>query len=1182
MARNLHRDADFATAAGLFAEFIRNHPTSERLADARLLLARAYRGNSHCDRAIPAYESFFVEHAEDLRVPEAREERAVCLQAEERFPDAARSFEEIQRRFPARESAAPVLLAAAANYTLATDHKQAIRVYGKIIEEYAETTQVNAARHRLAQLLFALGNPEAAQALLERVADPSAAALEAPSALLMQGQIRLFLGNLTAAEVVFDELHRRFPGTVQSDSAYVVVASHYAEKRQFSQATKAFSLAFDRVTETEIKARSRIGLADALRQTGQIPEARTHYEALLTDGREDDRNHILLGLAICLGRAGDFPAAFNIFQQLIQAAPNSPEGIASFRELGDLYFRLGNYNSAITRYDAYLRAAPAASGRGKVQLSLARIYAKIGHFEQAIPLMRDLAGKSGTVATAAQFDLGQIHEQHGQPVRALREYIAFLERFPRHERARQAKERVDYINEFTILDPSGYNKLFQQAHLAELSGTPRRVLLMDQAIALFEHHDITNATLLFETYVAQYPDDANRSKAHYYLSESLFKLARQRQLEGQAAQSDSLQRLATQERRILAGLPAADEWSQRAQLGLIEADAVAGEDSTRLGQLEEGYNLFLTQHPEADNPLREQVLLRLADAQRLQPAAEKREQALQNYQRLLAEFPDGAKASSAIFGIGQCHALAGELEAASDSLSRILRDFPSDPLSPVVLLELGELLVGQGKQTAAVARLEELLLAYPAFPRRRFAQRHLADAYYATGDYDAAIKRYDAWLSGAAHTEEVTEVERRLATSYRQMKKFETALVVLRRALVRDPQSVSADSMSYAQAELLVELGSTEEAIDHFLDLSTSFPTSPLVPVARRRAGHLLFDAAQFEQAFEAFAPLLQEANAVTHGRAVISLFRINRVEDARKSAKAFRKRFKEEAEWLIRFRLEEGRQLLRAKEYERAMKELEEVAEKGGAWSDDGAYHIAAALWQQNQDAPSEEAAAAALHAQLGFLTNHPDSPLAVAVHLRLGNYYYGLGRPLQAAGSFKRALSTQSATETEKQQAVWMLVKSYQKASQHDEAHRTLRRLLSEFPEHPERPLAELELGIILGQKGQDQAAIAQFEKVLEWAEGEQAAEALYYIGESYRNMGQYREAIHNYYRVSYYGATASANWITTADYKRGECHEFLGEPETAIRAWERIVRREGTTNPFGVEAQKRIDLLRQRINQ
>ena len=178
-----------------------------------------------------------------------------------------------------------------------------------------------------------------------------------------------------------------------------------------------------------------------------------------------------------------------------------------------------------------------------------------------------------------------------------------------------------------------------------------------------------------------------------------------------------------------------------------------------------------------------------------------------------------------------------------------------------------------------------------------------------------------------------------------------------------------------------------------------------------------------------------------------------------------------------------------------------------------------------------------------------------------------------------FKRVL--QRATRPELgQEAIWRLLQSYQRAHEYDEAHKTAELLLRDFPDHPRTRDVLLEIGIILKEKGQYGRAIAQLEDVLEWAEGNQASEARFYIGESYQNMGEYRKAIQAYYRVSFHGADGFSQWITSADYKRAQCHESLAEYATAISVYQRIVQREGSDSPQGGLAAERIGVLRQRL--
>ena len=1178
LARNLFRDAhDYATAAELFAEFIRNYPDSQHLAEARLMLARSYKNSGRCREAIATYESFYQEYPDHLETAAARRERADCLAAEGKHLEAAQAYEEVQRRFSASEFAAQVLLDAAANYTSGGEPEQAIRAYRKVIAEYGRQPQVYAARYRLAKLLFAKGRSEEAQQLLAEIAEAEPPAPEAASALLLSGRIDLFLGDKEAADQRFALLQKRFPASAQADSARLEQADYLYLRRQFAQASDAYRTAHQQIRDSGLKKRALLGLAEALRQSHQTSQALRCYQDLLKDLPSDHPDYFRarLGLAVAYGQAGRFALAVGLFQELIQSGSNQPEAVSALRELARLYQSRGDHARAISWYRRYLQKAEQASDRNQVEFALAHIYAETGDYEEATTIYRRLAERPVPLAVEAQFELARTFEREGLLRPALREYLVLLEQFPASQRAQAARERVEYLREFSVLDPDALSQALQQAWLDELSGRPRQLVELNVAHALYDHHDFANAVRAFEHYAAAYQGESHSAQAQYFLAESLHELARQRQLEDRPQQADSLYHLALQEYRILARA-GESEWSRRAELQLIDLEADTAPDSLRPRLLESGFARFLDRYPEG--PLAARALLGLAEARRrLSRFAE----ATQLYRKLRDQYADSPLAAQALFGLALCRAQMGDDQAAADSLEQLLASYPDNPMAPQVLFELGRLLLRQGKLRDAVTRYQELLWAYPAFPQRRAVQLMLADTFYRLEEYGQAIALYRQLLDGRKAGGQAGYIRRRLAQAYHRKGDFSQALESYRELLAEDPAAAGRDSIYFSQAILLVQLHQEEEAIRSFLKVKETFPNSPLAAQAAARAAHLLFALGRYDQAYRLYQPLLSGTpDPEVYGRAVLALFRMDRLAEARKELKRFTKRLGKDPKWLQRFQLEEGEYYLRRKEYERALKRFRKLEKQGGEWADDAAYYAALALWRQNEADPSPESASRALEAQSRFIEQYPDSPHASDVYLRLGNYHYSLRNYLQAAGAYKRVLE-RPANQDQAQEAIWKLLESYMGAHEYDEAHKVAEQLLQRFPGHPKKREAELEIGIILKEKGQYAQAIAQFEKVLEWAEGNQASEARFYIGESYQNMGEYRKAIEAYYRVSFHGGGFS-QWITSADYKRAQCHESLGEYATAIAVYQRIVQREGSDSPQGELASERIQILRRRLEE
>ena len=1285
VARNLYRDTgDYATAAGLFAEFIRNYPLSPQLADARLMLARSYARSERCPQAVGAYQDFYLEHPDHIGSLEARRERADCLQQEGEHLRAAAAFEEVQHLYSASDFAPQALLEAARSYTAAQSLAEATRVYRRLLKDYSSHPQTQSGRYRLAQLRFAAGDGEGTQRLLTEISTRAPASDLARDALLLSGRLLLFLERPDEARESFDRLDVAFPGSEHADSARVDLAMYLYDRGFFGRAADAFRRARDRIEDPRLRSKASLGLADALRQGGDYEAARQDYQSLLVgdvDPAADGFNAARLGLAVTYGHTDRYSEAVNLFLDLIHpsfpsarnsgqldlpagagesletvsAAAITSQSVVARRELAALYRRRGDLSRAATWFRSYLDLV-AAIGVGefpepvqqqqRVRLDLAQVYDSAGYHQEAVELFQSLASVSGPLSADARFGLAGAYEHAGAYRLALREYGSFLERFPGHLHIGKATDRVEHLKEFTVLDPRGRNRELHQAIIDMLSGHSTRSVRFDLAQSLRRHGDYENAVALLETYVAAYRDDPATPEAQLHLAQSLGKLARQRQLEGLTEEADSLRRLSEQEFRILADAEAGP-WSRRAQLRLVTAEAeLAATDSSQLRILVAGLTGFLDLHGESgelEMDIGARALLQLGNARRQQAettaarlaesapgqrsgadsrgvserpsagqltgadtehtpesdrrvwsASEQLALAATAYRKLQRKYPKSPLVPQARFGLALCRA-SEDVTAATDSLNALLRDIPGSSLIPTVLFELGHALLKQEKRRAGVARFQELLMAYPAFPRRRDVQKQLARAHFELGEYGRAIELYRFLADSDPEADSDGALRRQLAQSLHRNGQFDQALDLYSRLLTARPQSATADSMHLARARLLAQVGRSTDAVEELGRLDAS----PLSPVAGRLAGDILFEGGRFGDAVQMYSPLIEspESGRTVHARRALALFRLDRLKDARRAADKFSKRFGDDSPWPLVFRLEEGRFRLRHREFDRALKLFREIEKDApeipmslaefeetdatlrhmaSAPAVAAAYFAATALWEQNRINPAEELAGAALAAQLDFVDRFPGSPHAAEVHLRLGHYHYDvLDLHLQAARYFRAALEGSGALE-QRRGAIWMLLRCYEKTYEYDEAHRTALRLLREYPDHPRANDVQLKIGSILLEKGQNTEAIAYLEQVLEWAEGDEAAEARFSIGQAFQSMAQYRKAIESYYKVSYHGADSSAMWVTSADYRRAQCYEQLTEYGQAAKVYQRIVQREGSDSAFGRGALERLNLL------
>ena len=1228
-ARNLFRDGDWDTAARKFAEFILDYPTDANLPEARLMLARSFARSdpARCEEAVRTYAVFFENHPEHLSVSEARRERAACFSQLGQFRQAAEALEEVQALFSGSTFAAEVLLKAASNYRRAGDFESAVRTYVRVIEEYPGPDAAHAARYHLARLRFAQGDGNAALVLLRQIDSAAPKSSQARNALLLSERILLVLNRSTEASQFMEQLVKRFADSAHTDSALVDVARFHFDQSRFAEAVTFYEKASARQSSPIPAWRSQVqlGLADALRESGELERAAEIYGQLLSRPEAAASTLALaqLGLATTYSRTGRAREAVPVFLSLIgdnSQRRDSPQStVASsptsrlvwavaVRELAALYRHQGDYTRSSVWYDEYLseadRQGPAfaesTQQQEEVRLQVAKLYSAAGQSDRAIELFEGLQNAASRhLLPEVQRSLAAAFETVGETARALHEYQVFLERFPDHHQARRVRERIELLSEFTIRDQDGLDAALRQGTIAKITGRSHRSLMFELAHTLRQHQDYDNAVRTFETYVASYPDDPDAAQAQYLLAESLLRLSRKRELEGDKTLADSLRLLGLEEHEVLAtkGSP----FSRRAQLRLVEVGAMGASDSTRLQVLEGGLSAFLsdTLNAEiADDAVavetRTQALLLLGDTRRRLGSvdAPMLSSALAAYEQLLALTPNPELATRARFGRALCLASL-KREGIVDSLEVLLDQQAGRSLVPQILVELGHALIAVDEPRRAVARFRELLAAYPAYPHRRMVLEELASTYLRLREYRLAIAHYKRLLDSESRVERVFDLRRHLALAYRAAGYVRESLDLYSSMLLENPQAAGADSLAFNRAELLVELGQLQDAVEAFSAIPRDYASSAVAPQARVESADLLFELDRYDEAHQVYSPLLAEEPAPrTVGRTAVALYRLNRLEEGRKLSKKIN-----DPVWKVLTQLEEGRRYLHSGEHERAQKLFAQVEKKSretalelGAFHERDAelanmavapaaaagYYLATSKWQQNERDPSEEGLALALQAQERFLADYGDSPQATDVHLRLGTFNYNFKSYLRAAAGYRRALENPLAPQTKKQDAIWMLLNCYLKAYEWADAQDVAARLLKEYPDHPKARDTQLEIGNVLIEQGQYPRAIEHFTQVLTWAEGNEAANARFHIGKAYQNMGELSKAIEAYYRVRFEGADAFAGWITTADYERAQCHEKLEQYSRARNIYNEIIRREGGDSDFGKDALKQLERL------
>lgn len=114
--------------------------------------------------------------------------------------------------------------------------------------------------------------------------------------------------------------------------------------------------------------------------------------------------------------------------QVVEAYPDAPEAALARIQMGGMYFRDGEYDEALSVYDAFLKAHPRHPLADEVRFARWMTLEALGKLDQAL---EGFAGVSEEAVMFPQALFGQarIHEKQGNPALAVTLYTQISEDF---------------------------------------------------------------------------------------------------------------------------------------------------------------------------------------------------------------------------------------------------------------------------------------------------------------------------------------------------------------------------------------------------------------------------------------------------------------------------------------------------------------------------------------------------------------------------------------------------------------------------------------------------------------------------------------------------------------------------------------------------------------------------------
>jgi len=1022
-------------------------------------------------------------------------------------------------------SAGPALAAEAKETKATDDYNMAVWLYGsKKYDLAAEEFEAFLAKHPshekapdarlgLARALLHQKKPDEAIAALETLRKSHPAFKQMPVVLYHLGQACAAAeGKGKQAAAAFDELVTKYSDHYLATWTRARLGEMRLALGDAEAAEQALAPLVERFL-TGKKAEQTLK-AEQERLGREAPHVARQLEPLLR------RAHVNLGIARL--RAERFDAARQTFEEFLALAKKSELAETARFYLAQSLYRAGEFERAADAYDdvAKNRKSPLAADAA---------------FEKALALYQ---AKKYTSAAKAFRLVGQQfkdspHAAKSQLYEGIcyyldEEYDRAVARLKGLDSSAEAQYWLGkaYLNRDK---PAEALAAFEKAAQADPDGARAADALLGRADALLAQQQYDEAAQAYQAFASKFGQHADLARALYAAAASLYRA-------GKAAESEAFCE------RFLATSP---EHDLAPRVVFIS-----------------GENRFLQKQYAA---------------------------AAERYEQLIRNHADSGDLSSARFRL----AWIRYFDEQYDGALALLEDVDSDKVEPAVAAETAYL---RGNCLMELDRCEEAADAFKAYLDSKHAERYRDDALLKRGlaskkadDTGAAIEAFRGLLAKHGDSPLAPEAEYPLARILAG-EQPDLAASHFRHVADAYPDHRLAPYALSGLGDLEAARDNASAAIEAYGRLAEKYAESDLAPRALYRKATLLAKAERHAEARAAFEQVVSRWSA--HDLADDALLGQGLALEAEKqfepAAGVFRRLLaktddaetREQAAYELAWCLQQAGKDAEAtkayqaladrypasplaadaffylaeipygkKEYDAAVPLYQKALAAGDErLKDKVLYRLGWCRWQQKQYPE-----AAALFVRL--IEEVPESDLVPEALLQAGEAYARAGKPAEAVARLKTLMDPKHKGFEHAAEARFRLGECQALLGRHEEALRTFTELAKAYPKYPGLAKVKLGLGKALYDLKRYDPARKRFVEVLEATDTETAAQAQFYIGETYLAEGEPRDALKAYLRVVALWA-GYAEWAAAAQFEIGKCYQALGQADEARKAFQTVV--------------------------
>lgn len=733
--RSAIEDQDYTFCYGLFQDklyqmakeqlevYIKKYPSSIRRQDALFLKAECSYFLGHYADAIPAYEALIREYPKAALTDDGFFRIGQSNLAIQRPVEAVQPFKTVLDRFPDSPLSGEAAYWLGEAYAAQPDRPNAIKYYTLSYEHFPANPYRDYALYAIGWTHQSDKKFELALASYRMLVDSLPASSLTSAARVRMAECRFGVEDFSGALKGLRAERARITAPHEAGQADYLIAESLERLKDHAGARDAYGHFLSSHPGHPLTDDGRYGLGWSLLQLKNYDSAAATFGTIVEGGGKL-APAAQYRLATAFRLKGDTAGALPAYRRVVELSPESEFADNALVDRAELLLQKGDTTGARTDAEQAIANYPSSEVRADALRILGESLLRAGDPLAARVRLREAAAIPGArfdVLVAAEYQAAWASFRAGRNHQAAEDFAAFIQRFPKHPRASEARY---WQGESEYRHGAFDRSLPLYMAVAGEPGHAKRLDAMyGEGWSLYKLERYAEAAAAFDRLVQASPRGPFAYDARMRQADALFAM-KEYVRAGQAY------------RTVLRAYPdsASNDY----------AAYQAAQASFRSNDMSEAYKQFadlvkrMPGSPLADDA---QYAMGWVNFQRKEYT-----EAIKEFQKVTRSYPTGDAAPRAFYSLGDSYYNLQQYSAAEAAYRELIRRFPDSRYVADAMTGIQYCLVAQGKEKEAASVIDSYVKENPGTSTAKELELKKADLLYGQKNYAAASEAYRTYL----------------------------------------------------------------------------------------------------------------------------------------------------------------------------------------------------------------------------------------------------------------------------------------------------------------------------------------------------------------------------------------------------------------------------------------------------